>query len=84
MFGPNVTISTTGHPVHPYYRMRGAHFSLPVVIEDGVWIGANVVVMPGVTIGKNSGTPCRVIRPITDADLETIRPGMTINADWNA
>ena len=83
--------------------MRGAHFSLPVVIEDGVWIGANVVVMPGVTIGKNSvigagsvvtrdipenvvafGTPCRVIRPITDADLETIRPGMTINADWNA
>ena len=30
------------------------------------------------------GTPCRVIRPITDADLETIRPGMTINADWNA
>ena len=22
MFGPNVTISTTGHPVHPYYRMR--------------------------------------------------------------
>ena len=33
MFGPNVTISTTGHPVHPYYRMRGAHFSLPVVIE---------------------------------------------------
>lgn len=103
MFGPNVTISTTGHPVHPYYRMRGAHFSLPVVIEDGVWIGANVVVMPGVTIGKNSvigagsvvtrdipenvvafGTPCRVVRPITDADLETIRPGMTINADWNA
>ena len=53
MFGPNVTISTTGHPVHPYYRMRGAHFSLPVVIEDGVWIGANVVVMPGVTNGKN-------------------------------
>ena len=36
MFGPNVTISTTGHPVHPYYRMRGAHFSLPVVIEDGM------------------------------------------------
>ena len=26
MFGPNVTISTTGHPVHPCYRMRGAHF----------------------------------------------------------
>ena len=102
MCAPNVTISTTGHPVHPYYRTRGAHFSLPIVIEDNVWIGANVAIMPGVTIGKNSvigagsvvtrdipanvvafGTPCRVIRPITDADLETIRPGATINEDWN-
>lgn len=27
MCAPNVTISTTGHPVHPYYRTRGAHFS---------------------------------------------------------
>lgn len=102
MCAPNVTISTTGHPVHPYYRTRGAHFSLPIVIEDNVWIGANVAIMPGVTIGKNSvigagsvvtrdipanvvafGTPCRVIRPITDEDLETIRPGATINEDWN-
>lgn len=102
MCAPNVTISTTGHPVHPYYRTRGAHFSLPIVIEDNVWIGANVAIMPGVTIGKNSvigagsvvtrdipadvvafGTPCRVIRPITDADLENIRPGATINEDWN-
>ena len=54
MCAPNVTISTTGHPVHPYYRTRGAHFSLPIVIEDNVWIGANVAIMPGVTIGKNS------------------------------
>ena len=102
MCAPNVTISTTGHPVHPYYRTRGAHSSLPIVIEDNVWIGANVAIMPGVTIGKNSvigagsvvtrdipanvvafGTPCRVIRPITDEDLETIRPGATINEDWN-
>ena len=96
MCAPNVTISTTGHPVHPYYRTRGAHFSLPIVIEDNVWIGANVAIMPGVTIGAGSvvtrdipanvvafGTPCRVIRPITDEDLETIRPGATINKDWN-
>ena len=88
MFGPNVTISTTGHP---FTRITGCGRALflPVVIEDGVWIGANVVVMPGVTIGKNSvigagsvvtrdipenvvafGTPCRVVRPITDADLK--------------
>lgn len=54
MFAPNVTVSTTGHPIHPSYRDKGAQFSLPVVIEDHVWIGANVVILPGVTIGENS------------------------------
>ena len=54
MFAPNVTISTTGHPVHPYYRDKGAQFSLPVHIGDHVWIGSNVVILPGVTIGENS------------------------------
>lgn len=54
MFGPNVVISTTGHPVHPSFRDKGAQFSLPVVIGDHVWIGANVTIMPGVTIGENS------------------------------
>ena len=54
MFAPNVMISTTGHPVHPSFRDKGAQFSLPVVIKDHVWVGANVSIMPGVTIGENS------------------------------
>ena len=54
MFAPNVTISTTGHPIHPSYRDKGAQFSLPVRIGAHVWIGANVVILPGVTIGENS------------------------------
>lgn len=54
MFAPNVVITTTGHPVHPSFRDKGAQFSLPVVIKDHVWIGANVTIMPGVTIGENS------------------------------
>ena len=53
MIAPNVTISTTGHPVHPSFRDKGAQFSLPVHIKDHVWIGSNVVIMPGVTIGEN-------------------------------
>ena len=53
MIAPNVTISTTGHPIHPSFRDKGAQFSLPVHIGDHVWIGSNVVVMPGVTIGDN-------------------------------
>lgn len=40
--------------MHPYYRDFGAQFSLPVHIESHVWIGGNVVILPGVTIGENS------------------------------
>lgn len=54
MIAPNVTITTTGHPIEPDYRQGGGQFSLPVVIDDGVWIGSNVVIMPGVTIGENT------------------------------
>ena len=54
MFAPNVVISTTGHPIHPSFRDKGAQFSLPVVIKDHVWIGSNVTILPGVTIGENS------------------------------
>lgn len=53
LIGPNVTLSTTGHPVHPKHRADGM-YSFPITIKDNVWIGANVIVLPGVTIGENS------------------------------
>lgn len=52
MFGPNVTIAVTNHPVHPDLRRGGEMYALPVVIEDDVWIGSGVIILPGVTIGK--------------------------------
>jgi maltose O-acetyltransferase len=30
------------------------HISKPIVIEDGVWVGSNAIVLGGVTIGANS------------------------------
>lgn len=54
MFGPNVTISVTGHPIHAEARCHGEQFSRPIYIEDGVWIGSNTVVLPGVRIGRGS------------------------------
>lgn len=54
MCAPNVVISATGHPVYFKYRKSGAQFSLPVKIGNDVWIGANVVILPGVTIGDRS------------------------------
>ena len=29
-------------------------FALPVMIEDGCWIGGGVIILPGVTIGQKS------------------------------
>ena len=93
MIAPNVTVTTAGHPIHPEARVGGNQFSLPVHISDDVWIGANVVILPGVRIGAGSiigagsvvtrdvppmvvavGVPCRVLRPITDADRTFLRP----------
>ncbi len=54
MFGPNVSIYTAGHPIHPEIRNTGLEFALPVTIGDNVWIGGNVVINPNVNIGANS------------------------------
>ncbi|GIF22332.1 galactoside O-acetyltransferase [Actinoplanes tereljensis] len=51
MIAPSVTLTTTGHPIHPGLREDFRRFSEPIVIEDKVWIGSNVVVLPGVRIG---------------------------------
>lgn len=54
LIGPNVVISTAGHPENTDIRHQGYQYSKDITIEDGVWIGAQVVVLPGVRIGKNS------------------------------
>ena len=54
MFGPNVTIATAGHPINPELRRKGMQYNLPVHIGKNCWLGAGVIVMPGVTIGDNT------------------------------
>jgi galactoside O-acetyltransferase len=51
LIAPGVTLTTTGHPVHPDLRVDFRRFSEPIAIEDKVWIGSNAVVLPGVRIG---------------------------------
>ncbi len=92
-FGDNVFVApgcgfyTAGHPLDAERRNAGLEYALPIRIGNNVWIGAQVCILPGVTIGDNSvigagsvvtkdipsgvlaaGNPCRVIRPITEAD----------------
>ena len=54
MIGPNVTIATAGHPVLPELRQEAYQFNIPVHIGRNVWIGAGVIILPGVTVGDNT------------------------------
>ena len=54
MFGPNVTIATAGHPINPELRDRGLQFNKDVYIGENTWIGAGVIIVPGVHIGSNT------------------------------
>ena len=54
MIGPNTVIATAGHPIDPELRLRITQYNKPVHIGNNCWLGANVVVMPGVSIGENT------------------------------
>lgn len=76
MFGPNVTVATANHPLDPELRGRGLQYNKDVWIGENAWIGANVVIVPGVRIGKNStiGAGSVVTRDIPDNVLAVGNP----------
>ncbi|MCH4014614.1 MAG: sugar O-acetyltransferase [Solobacterium sp.] len=53
MIGPNTLISAVNHPMTPMGRRKHLAIAKPVNIGNDVWIGANVTIVPGVTIGNN-------------------------------
>ena len=53
MIGPNVTIASAGHPLLPTLREKGYQYNAAVHIGRNCWIGAGVVIIPGITIGDN-------------------------------
>lgn len=54
MIGPNVVIATAGHPILPELRPLAYQYNMPIHIGKNCWLGAGVIVLPGVTIGDNS------------------------------
>ena len=53
MIGPNVTIASAGHPLLPELRQQGYQYNFPVRVGNNCWIGAGVIIVPGITIGEN-------------------------------
>ena len=54
MIGPNVTLASAGHPIIPELREKGYQYNMPVRVGRNCWLGAGVIVLPGVTIGDNT------------------------------
>ncbi|KAF3032254.1 hypothetical protein E8E12_003447 [Didymella heteroderae] len=52
MFGPNVSIFAATHESEVQSRRDNVEYGRPVVVGDDCWIGGNVVILPGVTIGR--------------------------------
>jgi len=56
LLGPNVSLYSGSHPLDPAVRrgIEGPELGKPLTIENDCWIGGNVVILPGVTIGRGS------------------------------
>lgn len=50
---PNCGFYTAGHPTDYETRNKGLEYAKPIEVGNNVWIGGNVVVLPGVKIGDN-------------------------------
>lgn len=51
---PNCGFYTAGHALDVEQRNQGLEIAWPITVGNNVWIGGNVVVLPGVTIGDNT------------------------------
>ena len=65
---PNCGFYTAGHPLDKERRNNYIEYAYPITIGNDVWIGANVIVLPGVTIGNNCviGAGSVVVKDIPD------------------
>ena len=49
--GPGTMLTTSHHEIGPASRRSGVAAPRSIVIERGCWLGARVLVLPGVTVG---------------------------------
>lgn len=56
LVGPNVNFYSATHPLDPALRngTHGPELGKEIHVKEDCWIGGNVVILPGVTIGKGS------------------------------
>ena len=71
MIGPHTLITTVGHPLSAKKRRNEMGQASEIRIGNDVWLGGNVTVLPGITIGNNVvvGAGAVVTKDIPDNSL---------------
>ena len=54
LIGPNCSLYTPQHPIDYLQRRKTLESALPIKIGEDCWLGGNVTVCPGVTIGDRT------------------------------
>lgn len=91
--GSDVLVSTgvrihdnDGHPLDAARRRAGDPIGpdevRPVVVEDGAWLGANAVILKGVTVGRDAivGTGAVVTRDVAPATIVAGNPARVVKS----
>jgi acetyltransferase-like isoleucine patch superfamily enzyme len=83
MMGSGVHFYINNHKFdNPYLPLidQGYYPDEPIVLKNGCWIGANVILLPGVTIGKNSvvGAGSVVTKSVPDEVVVVGNPARVI------
>lgn len=80
--GPRANLLTAGHPIDAETRISLLEFAAPISIGDNTWLGGNVTVLPGVTIGSNSviGAGSVVTKDIPDGVVAVGNPARVLRA----
>lgn len=92
--GPNVQLITAGHPVRPENRhifdvpednippFRIRNIAKPIIIGKNCWLGAGVIVLPGVTIGDGTtiGAGSVVTKSIPERVIAVGNPARVIKS----
>ncbi len=78
LLGPRCHIATPFHPLDAAKRAVGLVCAAPVTIEEDCWLGAGVIVCPGVTVGARSviGAGSVVTRNIPPDSLACGQPAV--------
>lgn len=80
MVGPAVQLYTAAHDLVAERRNRGLEVAKPIVIEDDVWLGGGVIVLPGVTVGRGAvvGAGAVVTRDVPANSIAAGNPARVI------